>query len=89
MIRKQRAATGVWIEEYGMTHVPRALCTGPWFQNIGVGGPSGHWLLPEETLLMVSSGRLNLFDEDGLEMGVLAAWGACVEAAGGVNTYIV
>ena len=72
-----------------MTHVPRDLCTGTWFQNLGVGGPTGHWLLPEETLLMVSAGRMELLDEDGFEMGVLGAWGACIEAAGGVNAYLV
>ena len=72
-----------------MTHVPRKLCTGPWFQNVGMGAPSGHWLLPEETLLMVSSGRMNLLDEEGFEMSVLAAWGACIEDAGGVDTYLV
>jgi hypothetical protein len=87
--RKQGAACGVWIEEYEMTHVPQALSTGSWFQHVGVGGPSGNWLLPEETLLMVSSGRMDLLDEDGLEMGLLGAWGACVEPAGGVNTYLV
>jgi tRNA-splicing endonuclease subunit sen54 N-term len=72
-----------------MAHVPRELCTGPWFQTIGTGGPTGTWLLPEETLSMVSSGRIELRDEDGLEMGVIAAWGACIEPAGGVNTYLV
>jgi hypothetical protein len=72
-----------------MSHIPQKLCTGPWFQNTGVGGPSGQWLLPEETLLMVSSGRMELLDEDGFEMGVLGAWGACIESAGGVNTYLV
>ena len=87
--RKQRASTGVWIEEYSMCHIPQGLLTGPWFQNTGIGGPSGQWLLPEETLLMVSSGRMELLDEDGFEMGVLGAWGACIEAAGGVNTYLV
>jgi hypothetical protein len=79
----------VWIEEYEMAHVPQALCSGSWFQHVGVGGPSGYWLFPEETLLMVSSGRMDLLDEDGFEMGVLGAWGACVELAGGVNTYLV
>jgi hypothetical protein len=72
-----------------MTHVPRDLCTGTWFQNLGVGGPTGHWLLPEETLLMVSAGRMELLDEDGLKMGLLGTWGACIEAARGVNTYLV
>lgn len=72
-----------------MAHIPRNLCTGTWFQNIGVGGPTGHWLLPEETLLMVSAGRMELLDEDGLKMGLLGTWGACIEAAGGVNTYLV
>jgi hypothetical protein len=72
-----------------MTHVPRGLSTGRWFQNIGTGGPSGNWLLPEETLLMISSGRMELLDENGFEMNVLGAWGACVEAAGGVNAYLV
>jgi hypothetical protein len=38
---------------------------------------------------MVSSGRMELLDEDGFEMGVLGAWGACIESAGGVNTYLV
>ena len=38
---------------------------------------------------MVSSGRMALLDEDGFEMGVLGAWGACIEPAGGVNTYLV
>jgi tRNA-splicing endonuclease subunit sen54 N-term len=87
--RKQGAACGVWIEEYEMTHVPQALSTGSWFQHIGVGGPSGNWLLPEETLLMVSSGRMDLLDEDGFEMGLLGTWGACIEPAGGVNKYLV
>lgn len=72
-----------------MTHVPRNLCTGPWFQNTGFGSSTGHWLLPEETLLMVSSGRIELLDEDGFAMGVLGAWGACIESAGGVNAYLV
>jgi hypothetical protein len=72
-----------------MTHVPRELSTGRWFQNIGVGGPSGNWLLPEETLSMVSSGRMELLDENGFEMNVLGAWGACIEPAGGVNAYLV
>jgi tRNA-splicing endonuclease subunit sen54 N-term len=87
--RKQRAVTGVWIEEYEMAHIPQKLASGPWFTTIGVGGPTGYWLLPEETLLMVSSGRMELLDEDGLEMGVLGAWGACIEPTGGVNTYLV
>lgn len=87
--RKQGAACGVWIEEYEMTHVPQALSTGSWFQNIGVGGPSGNWLLPEETLLMVSSGRMDLLDENGFKMGLLGAWGTCIEPAGGVNKYLV
>jgi hypothetical protein len=87
--RKHGASCGVWIEEYEMTHIPRDLCTGTWFQNIGVGGPTGHWLLPEETLLMVSAGRMELLDEDGLKMGLLGTWGACIEAARGVNTYLV
>ena len=72
-----------------MSHIPQSLLTGPWFQNTGIGSPTGQWLLPEETLLMVSSGRLELLDEDGFEMGVLGAWGACIEPAGGVNTYLV
>jgi hypothetical protein len=38
---------------------------------------------------MVSAGRMNLLDEDGFEMGVFPAWGACIEAAGGVETYLV
>jgi hypothetical protein len=38
---------------------------------------------------MVSSGRLELRDEDGFEMGVIGAWGTCIEPAGGVNTYLV
>jgi len=87
--RKHGASCGVWIEEYEMAHIPRDLCTGTWFQNTGVGGPTGHWLLPEETLLMVSAGRMELLDEDGLKMGILGAWGACIEAARGVNTYLV
>lgn len=72
-----------------MAHVPRALCTGPWFQTLGVGGPTGTWLLPEETLIMVASGRMELRDEDGCDMGVIGAWGACVEPAGGINAYLV
>jgi tRNA-splicing endonuclease subunit sen54 N-term len=87
--RKQGAACGVWIEEYEMAHVPQNLCTGPWFHTIGIGSPSGQWLLPEETLFMVSAGRMELLDEDGLEMGLLGTWGACIEGAGGVNTYLV
>ena len=38
---------------------------------------------------MVSSGRMELLDEDGFNMNVLGAWGACIEAAGGVNSYLV
>ena len=72
-----------------MTHVPQALCTGSWFQHSGIGGPTGYWLLPEETLLMVSSGRMDLLDEDGFDMGLIGAWGACIELAGGINTYLV
>jgi hypothetical protein len=72
-----------------MTHVPQALSTGPWFQHCGIGGPTGYWLLPEETLLMVSSGRMDLLDEDGFDIGLIGAWGACIELAGGVNTYLV
>jgi hypothetical protein len=40
-------------------------------------------------LLMVSAGRMELLDEDGLKMGLLGTWGACIEAARGVNTYLV
>jgi len=87
--RKHGASCGVWIEEYEMAHIPRDLCTGTWFQHIGVGGPTGHWLLPEETLLMVSAGRMELLDENGFKMGLLGTWGACIQAAGGVNTYLV
>jgi len=72
-----------------MAHIPKDLCSGPWFQTIGVGAPSGYWLLPEETLLMMSSGRLELLDEDGLEMTLLGSWAACIEPAGGVNKYLV
>jgi len=72
-----------------MAHVPQELCTGPWFRSIGFGAPSGQWLLPEETLLMVSSGRIELLDEDGFEIDVLGAWGACIEPAGGVIRYLV
>jgi tRNA-splicing endonuclease subunit sen54 N-term len=89
LFRKQGAACGVWIDEYQMAHVPQTLATGPWFQNIGMGGKSGYWLLPEETLLMVSSGRMDLLDENGLDMGLIGAWSACIEAAGGVNAYLV
>jgi hypothetical protein len=38
---------------------------------------------------MVSAGRMELLDEDGLKMGLLGTWGACIEAARGVNTYLV
>jgi hypothetical protein len=38
---------------------------------------------------MISSGRMELLDENGFEMNVLGAWGACIEAAGGVNVYLV
>jgi hypothetical protein len=72
-----------------MTHVPKDLCSGPWFQTIGIGAPSGYWLLPEETLLMMSAGRLELLDENGFEMTLLGAWAACIEPAGGVNKYLV
>jgi tRNA-splicing endonuclease subunit sen54 N-term len=72
-----------------MAHVPQNLCTGPWFQSIGIGCPSGQWLLPEETLFMVSAGRMELLDEDGLEIDLLGTWGACIEGAGGVNDYLV
>ena len=87
--RKAGAATGVWIEEYEMAHVPTHLCSGHWFQNIGVGAPSGYWLLPEEALFMMSAGRMELLDEGGLEMTLLGAWGACIDPAGGVNKYLV
>lgn len=79
----------MWVKEYEMAHVPKDLCTGPWFRSIGFGAPSGQWLLPEETLLMVSSGRIELLDEDGFEIDVLGAWGACIEPAGGVIRYLV
>jgi hypothetical protein len=72
-----------------MTHIPHSLCTGPWFHTTGIGAPCGQWLLPEETLFMISAGRMELFDEDGFQLDVLGAWGACIEAAGGVNTYLV
>ena len=38
---------------------------------------------------MVASGRMELRDEDGFDMGVIGAWGACVEPAGGINAYLV
>jgi len=87
--RKRGAATGVWLEKSSLCHIPRSLCTGPWFQTIGLGGPDGHWLLPEEALLMVSSGRMTLLDENGLELNALTAWGACVPPAGGIHNYLV
>jgi tRNA-splicing endonuclease subunit sen54 N-term len=67
-----------------MGHVPQALSSSSWFQNTGTGGKSGYWLLPEEVLFMVSSGRMDLLNEQGLELGLLGTWGTCIEGAGSI-----
>jgi tRNA-splicing endonuclease subunit sen54 N-term len=72
-----------------MGHVPQELSSGSWFQNTGTGGKSGYWLLPEEVLFMVSSGRMDLLNEQGLDLGLLGTWGTCIESAGGVNVFLV
>jgi hypothetical protein len=40
-------------------------------------------------MLMMSSGRMQVLDERGMEMGLLGVWGTCIDGAGGVNCYLV
>jgi len=47
------------------------------------------WLLPEETIYLVERGNMQCWWEDGIPMTLQAVYTACLEAAGGLDSYQV